>query len=134
MYWIIAYFYILDIIYIKDKISVTLLHADANHANWDFLNIFLSRRIARAAHAHTHSRALQHYFMPVITWLAINQNPRTSTVFCGSVKWLTISSDNWYCQFKINKMSLPLMQINGRCEVPFCFGCICLKCYIICVH
>ena len=40
MYWIIAYFYILDIIYIKDKISVTLLHVDANYANWDFFNIF----------------------------------------------------------------------------------------------
>jgi hypothetical protein len=33
MYWIIAYFYILDIIYIKDKILVTLLHVDANYAN-----------------------------------------------------------------------------------------------------
>jgi len=39
MYWIIAYFYILDIIYIKDKISVTLLHVDAN---WIFSIHFIS--------------------------------------------------------------------------------------------
>ena len=31
------------------------------------------------------------------------------------------------------KMSLPLIQINGKCEVPFYFVCICQKCYIICV-
>ena len=31
MYWIIAYFYVLDIIYIKDKISVTLLHLDISN-------------------------------------------------------------------------------------------------------
>ena len=37
---IIAYFYIFDIIYIKDKISETQLHVDANYANWDFFNIF----------------------------------------------------------------------------------------------
>jgi len=40
MYWIIAYFYILDIIYMKYKISVTLQHVDANYANWDFFNTF----------------------------------------------------------------------------------------------
>ena len=28
-------------------------------------------------------------------------------------------------------MSLPLIQINGKCEVPFYFVCICQKCYII---
>ncbi len=32
-----------------------------------------------------------------------------------------------------NKMSLPLIQINGKCEVPFYFVCICQKCYIISV-
>ena len=42
MYWIIAYFYILDIIYIKDKISVTLLHVDANYASWIFSICFSS--------------------------------------------------------------------------------------------
>ena len=30
-------------------------------------------------------------------------------------------------------MSLPLIQINGKCEVPFYFVCICQKCYIISV-
>ena len=40
MYWIIAYFYILDMLYIKDKISVTLLHVDSNYANWIFQYIF----------------------------------------------------------------------------------------------
>ncbi len=43
MYWIIAYFYILDIIYIKDKISVTLLHVAANYANWIFSIHFVSK-------------------------------------------------------------------------------------------
>ena len=32
----------------------------------------------------------------------------------------------------VKKMSLPLIQINGKCEVPFYFVCICQKCYIIC--
>jgi len=30
-------------------------------------------------------------------------------------------------------MRLPLIQINGKCEVPFYFVCICQKCYIISV-
>ncbi len=34
---------------------------------------------------------------------------------------------------KIKKMSLPLIQFNGKCEVPFYFVCICQKCYIISV-
>jgi len=42
MHWIIAYFYIFDIIYIKDKISETLLHVDANYANWIYSIHFLS--------------------------------------------------------------------------------------------
>jgi len=37
-----------------------------------------------------------------------------------------------YNLFK-KKMSLPLIQINGKCEVPFYFVCICQKCYIISV-
>jgi len=32
---------------------------------------------------------------------------------------------------KNHKMSLPLIQINGKCEVPFYFVCICQKSYII---
>jgi len=36
---------------------------------------------------------------------------------------------------KISKISksLPLIQINGKCMVPFYFVCICQKCYIISV-
>ncbi len=30
----------------------------------------------------------------------------------------------------IQKMSLPLIQINGKCEVTFYFVCICQKCLI----
>ena len=42
MYWITAYFYIFDIIYIKDKISVTLLNVDANYVNLIFSIYFLA--------------------------------------------------------------------------------------------
>ncbi len=30
-------------------------------------------------------------------------------------------------------MSLPLIQINGKCEVPFYFVYICQKCYNLCL-
>ena len=34
----------------------------------------------------------------------------------------------------MKKMSLSLIQINGKCDVPFYFVCICQKCYIISVE
>ena len=34
---------------------------------------------------------------------------------------------NSFCIFSKLKMSLPLIQINDKCEVPFCFVCICQK-------
>jgi len=36
-------------------------------------------------------------------------------------------------QLQVKQMSTPLIQINGKCEVPFYFVCICQKCFIICV-